>query len=273
MVVLWVSRPHLSMDNSLRCPWGLHLAPRRRRRVTATAAVLERPWPSALSGHGHGSPTMPGAQFGHGSFGCTFLVGWLWQSYGRRRRPRSPRSTLFAAPAASATGSRVSGLDEGARDGRASVLWSPLTLRRRLRPSAEEGEANTMAVGDADDICAKYLDGLSWKTVKKAARALSPVIEKIQNSVKLKHFSLADIEPLCPGKVVRDSFLPHNSSSTRRRRRQIVVGDGAGAAPTNPDPNSRQTRAKTGPVGPRWRPENPLLGSAPAGQSKYRHVP
>ena len=191
----------------------------------------------------------------------------------RRRRPRSPRSTLFAAPAASATGSRVSGLDEGARDGRASVLWSPLTLRRRLRPSAEEGEANTMAVGDADDICAKYLDGLSWKTVKKAARALSPVIEKIQNSVKLKHFSLADIEPLCPGKVVRDSFLPHNSSSTRRRRRQIVVGDGAGAAPTNSDPNSRQTRAKTDPVGPRWRPENPLLGSAPAGQSKYRHVP
>ena len=79
MVVLWVSRPHLSMDNSLRCPWGLHLAPRRRRRVTATAAVLERPWPSALSGHGHGSPTMPGAQFGHGSFGCTFLVPQVWQ--------------------------------------------------------------------------------------------------------------------------------------------------------------------------------------------------
>ena len=57
----------------------------------------------------------------------------------RRRRPRSPRSTFFAAPAASVTGSRVSGL-EGARDGRASVLWAPLTLRRRLRPSAEEDE-------------------------------------------------------------------------------------------------------------------------------------
>ena len=60
----------------------------------------------------------------------------------RRRRQRSPRSTLFAAPAASATGSRVSGLDEGARDGRASVLWAPLTLRRRLRPSAEEDESS-----------------------------------------------------------------------------------------------------------------------------------
>ena len=48
MVVLWVSRPHLSMDNSLRCPWGLHLAPRRRRRVTATAAVLERPLVTVL---------------------------------------------------------------------------------------------------------------------------------------------------------------------------------------------------------------------------------
>ena len=82
-----------------------------------------------------------------------------------------------------------------------------------------------------------------------------------------------DPEPRCPGKVIRDSFLPHNSSTPRRRRRQIVVGDGAGAAPTNSDPNSRQTRAKTDPVGPRWRPENPLLGSAPAGQSKYRHVP
>ena len=80
-----------------------------------------------------------------------------------------------------------------------------------------------------------------------------------------------DPEPRCPGKLCRDSFLPHNSSSPRRRRRQIVVGDGAGAAPTNSDPNSRQTRAKTDPVGPRWRLENPLLGSAPAGQSQYRH--
>jgi hypothetical protein len=78
VVVLWVSRPHLSMDNSLRCPWGLHLTYRYillRARVTADGRGC---WSglglSALSGHGDGSPTRPGARFGCGSSGCTFLV-------------------------------------------------------------------------------------------------------------------------------------------------------------------------------------------------------
>ena len=32
-----------------------------------------------LAGHGDGSPTMPGARFGCGSSGCTFLVPQVWQ--------------------------------------------------------------------------------------------------------------------------------------------------------------------------------------------------
>ena len=82
MVVLWVSRPHLSMDNSLRCPWGLHLTYRYillRARVTDGRGCWSGLGLSALSGHGDGSPTRPGARFGCGSSGCTFLVPQVWQ--------------------------------------------------------------------------------------------------------------------------------------------------------------------------------------------------
>ena len=75
-----------------------------------------------------------------------------------------------------------------------------------------------------------------------------------------------DPEPRCPGKVVRDSFLPHNSSSPRRRRRQIVVDDGAGAAPSTSDPNSRQTRAKPTPLGQDGGQKTPYQAQPPLGK-------
>ena len=37
-------------------------------------------WASLCAlGHGHGSRAVPGAQFGHGYSGCTFLVPQVWQ--------------------------------------------------------------------------------------------------------------------------------------------------------------------------------------------------
>ncbi len=68
MVVLWVSRPHLSMDNSLRCPWGLHLTYRYillRARVTATATGAEVALASLrCPGTGTGPPRGPGRGLG-----------------------------------------------------------------------------------------------------------------------------------------------------------------------------------------------------------------
>jgi len=57
----------------------LHLAP---RCVTGSGG-FHRPWPVCGFLRAHGPRLVPETQFGHGSFGCTFLVGWLWQSYDR----------------------------------------------------------------------------------------------------------------------------------------------------------------------------------------------
>ena len=57
----------------------LHLAPRASRE----AGVFTALGLSAFFLHARGPHLVPETQFGHGSFGCTFLVGWLWQSYAR----------------------------------------------------------------------------------------------------------------------------------------------------------------------------------------------
>ena len=60
------------------CNWLLNpkLAPRASTRRPGCWTALGL---SALSGHGHGSRAVPGAQFGYGSLGCTFLVSQVWQ--------------------------------------------------------------------------------------------------------------------------------------------------------------------------------------------------
>ena len=91
----------------LACPWGL---PRRclvPARVTATPAGWSGLGPSALSGHGDGSRAVPGAQFGRGSSGCTFLVGCCGNQSSSRRGAELaevneplPRSILPKTPEA-----------------------------------------------------------------------------------------------------------------------------------------------------------------------------
>ena len=64
---------------SLWYPCLLRLAPRASRE----AGVFTALGLSAFFLHARGPRLVPETQFGHGSFGCTFLVGWLWQSYAR----------------------------------------------------------------------------------------------------------------------------------------------------------------------------------------------